>query len=117
MNHSMGSGLRADDSKHVIMMSLVVVVHLRECSHIAPVWDWMADAASDIQRNWFMRPHWQPTAKRENYMTDFELRSLSVRCPLCNAKPQSLCINTETQDANKVPHVARLEAYERQAAQ
>lgn len=53
--------------QHIMMMSLVVVIHLRELSTVAPVWDWMADAASALQKNWFdgNRFGFVPTVKRE----------------------------------------------------
>jgi hypothetical protein len=48
-------------------------------------------------------------------MTDLELRALSVKCPLCAARPQALCYSTATVRVVKsVPHVARIDAYQRQ---
>ena len=66
--------------QHIMMMSLVVVIHLRECAgtkyfcphptgNEAPVWDWMADAASDMQLNWFNGRPFETTARRERHYT------------------------------------------------
>lgn len=46
-------------------------------------------------------------------MTDRDLRALSVHCPLCSAFPQQLC-RDERGNKMVVPHVARLDAYDRE---
>jgi hypothetical protein len=48
------------------------------------------------------------------YLSDYEMRVRSVRCSLCNARPQANCRNE--QGAEGRPHVARLEAYDREHA-
>lgn len=45
-------------------------------------------------------------------MTDLELRALSIRCPLCSAHPQALCID-ERGNKHPASHMARVEAYQR----
>lgn len=45
-------------------------------------------------------------------MTDLELRALSIKCPLCQARAQSLCINTMDKEYKlNTPHVARIDRY------
>ena len=51
----------------------------------------------------------QSLPMEDTNMTDLELRSLSVRCPLCYAHKQSLC------QGKAVPHTARIDEYQRQA--
>lgn len=60
-------------TEHTMMMSLVVVVHLREHEQkYGGVWGWMADATSAIHLNFFdhNRFRFVPTAHRENLGLD-----------------------------------------------
>lgn len=45
------------------------------------------------------------------YLSDYEMRALSVRCTLCGAATQENCHDELGRSGR--PHVARLEAYER----
>jgi hypothetical protein len=61
-----------------------------------------------------LRPEHRPKV----HLSDYELRTLSVPCTLCSAKPQHNCLDVyadtaERQQRETRPHVARLEAYER----